>query len=150
MPVEHWRREVIELMPEAEQIVQSFASFENLTFSTYRIVWLPRAVRGRVVFLGDAAHASSPLLGHGINLAMVDARDLAAAIESESSVAKALNRYDAKQRWRNGYYSLLSALLTPSFQGQSRLIGMTRDVVLPKIQRVPPLRHIMLRTLKGI
>ena len=80
---------------------------------------------------------------------MVDARDLAEAIATESSIATALNRYDAKQRWRNGYYSLLSAVLTPSFQGQSTLLGMARDLMLPKFQGVPPLRHIMLRTLKG-
>ncbi len=145
-----WQREVIELMPAAATLVRSFRSMDDLVFSTYRAVWMPRVVRGRVALLGDAAHASSPLLGHGINLAMQDARDLAASIETEPTIDRALNRYNALQRWRNGYYSLFSVLLTPSFQGSSTLIGHARDLVLPRLQRVPIARNIMLRTLSGM
>ena len=145
-----WQRQVIALMPAAEPLVSSFRSFDDLVFSTYRAVWMPRPVHGRVVFIGDAAHASSPLLGHGINLAMVDARDLAAAFVTEPTVADALHRYNASQRWRNAYYSFLSATLTPTFQGRSKWIGVARDLVLPRLQRIPPARRIMLRTLAGV
>jgi 2-polyprenyl-6-methoxyphenol hydroxylase-like FAD-dependent oxidoreductase len=145
-----WQQEVTDLMPAAEPLVRSFNSFDDLVFSTYLAVWMPRVVRGNVAFLGDAAHASSPLLGHGINLAMVDARDLSNALSSESSIADALNRYDAAQRLRNGYYSAASALLTPSFQGRSTLLGIARDFVLPRLQRIMPARRIMLRTLAGV
>jgi 2-polyprenyl-6-methoxyphenol hydroxylase-like FAD-dependent oxidoreductase len=145
-----WQREVIDLRPAAEPLVRSFQSFDDLVFATYRAVWMPRTVCRCIAFLGDAAHASSPLLGHGINLAMLDARDLSAAINAEASVAAALNRYNSRQRYRNGYYSILSAALTPSFQGRSTLIGIARDVVLPRLQRVGPVRQIMLRTLAGV
>lgn len=145
-----WQDEVLHLMPEAEPLLGHLRSFDDLIFSTYLAVWMPRVFQRNIAFLGDAAHASSPLLGHGINLAMLDARDLTDSIASESSLADALRGYNAKQRWRNGYYSFLSAALTPSFQGRSSFIGVGRDLVLPLLQRLPPARYVMLRTLTGV
>ena len=145
-----WRHRVLDLMPAAAPVLSSFTQFCDLTFATYRAVWMPRAVHGRTAFIGDAAHASSPLLGHGINLAMRDAADLAAAVATSADLARALDAYNARQRLRNAYYSALSFVLNPTFQGQSTLLGMARDVVLPRMQRVPPLRSMMLRTLAGV
>ena len=149
-PFEDWRRHVLALAPAAGPVLSGFTRFEDLTFSSYRAVWMPRVVRGRTAFLGDAAHASSPLLGHGINLAMVDARDLANAVATSDSIAQVLDRYNARQWWRNAWYSILSATLNPTFQGRSTCIGVARDFALPRMQRIPPLRSIMLRTLTGV
>lgn len=149
-PFEDWRRQVLALAPATGPVLSSVNRFEDLTFSSYRAVWMPRVVRGRMAFLGDAAHASSPLLGHGINLAMVDARDLADAVATSGSIAGALDRYNTRQRWRNAWYSMLSATLNPTFQGRSTCVGLARDLVLPRLQRIPPLRSIMLRTLAGV
>jgi 2-polyprenyl-6-methoxyphenol hydroxylase-like FAD-dependent oxidoreductase len=145
-----FQEEVMRLMPAAESLVRFFNSFNDLVFTTYRAVWMPRVVRGRVAFLGDAAHACSPLLGHGINLAMVDAQDLSIAIAETHCVADALNRYDGRQRMRNGYYSLASAALTPSFQGRSTWLGVARNFALPRLQQIGLARRIMLRTLAGV
>jgi 2-polyprenyl-6-methoxyphenol hydroxylase-like FAD-dependent oxidoreductase len=81
---------------------------------------------------------------------MVDALQLAEAVAGESSVQAALQRFNVRQRFRNGYYSLLSATLTPSFQGRSTLVGVARDLALPWMQRVLPVRRVMLRTLAGV
>ena len=145
-----WRRRVTALMPAAAPVLAAFTRFSDLTFATYRAVWMPRVVHGRVAFIGDAAHASSPLLGHGINLAMCDAVDLADAVKSNGTLPAALDAYNARQRLRNAYYSALSFVLNPSFQGNSTPLGVARDIVLPRMQRVPPLRSMMLRTLAGV
>lgn len=149
-PFEAWRVMATSLMPAAAAMLDGFSRFDQLTFTTYRAVWMPSVIHGRVAFLGDAAHASSPLLGHGINLAMLDARDLSTAIVNSSRLDEAFRQYNARQRWRNFWYSGLSAALNPTFQGNSGLIGLARDICLPRLQRIPPLRWLMLRTLAGV
>ncbi|MEU9475896.1 FAD-dependent monooxygenase [Streptomyces sp. NPDC048191] len=58
-------------------------------------------VAGRVVLLGDAAHAMTPHLGQGACQALEDAVTLAAALASQPSVTTALARYDAERRPRS-------------------------------------------------
>lgn len=76
---------------------------EMLTAATPELVlrndlyWLPPLssyVRGRVVLLGDAAHAMTPHLGQGGGQALEDAATLATLLRPGSDVDEALRRYD--------------------------------------------------------
>ncbi|MFE9451904.1 FAD-dependent monooxygenase [Streptomyces sp. NPDC006739] len=62
---------------------------------------LPSYTVGRIVLLGDAAHAMTPNLGQGACQALEDAVTLAAALGAESTVEAALARYDAERRPRS-------------------------------------------------
>lgn len=55
---------------------------------------------GRVVLIGDAAHASSPMMGQGGCLAMEDAYVLAEVLRSAASVEAALDTYVSRRRSR--------------------------------------------------
>ncbi|MFN0285021.1 MAG: FAD-dependent oxidoreductase [Kineosporiaceae bacterium] len=55
-------------------------------------------VDGRVVLLGDAAHAMPPNLGQGANSALVDAAVLALELAGPGTWTDALFRYDADRR----------------------------------------------------
>ncbi|WP_370416439.1 FAD-dependent monooxygenase [Streptomyces fradiae] len=61
---------------------------------------LPSFTAGRVVLLGDAAHAMTPNLGQGACQALEDAVVLAAELDGAADVAAALARYDAARRPR--------------------------------------------------
>lgn len=61
---------------------------------------LPTFTAGRIVLLGDAAHAMTPNLGQGACQALEDAVVLAAALTTEPTVESALARYDAERRPR--------------------------------------------------
>jgi salicylate hydroxylase len=112
---------------------------------------VPRLYHGSsTVFLGDAAHATSPQLGQGANLALVDAWALSRAVdECDGDVAAAVRAYDEARRWRLRFYQLNSRMLTPVFQSDSALVGTLRDMLMGPLCRLPPSRWLMLTTLVG-
>ncbi|MEV6206446.1 FAD-dependent monooxygenase [Kitasatospora sp. NPDC051914] len=61
---------------------------------------LPSYTVGRIVLLGDAAHAMTPNLGQGACQALEDAITLAAALATGPTVEAALARYDVERRPR--------------------------------------------------
>ncbi|WP_165350335.1 FAD-dependent monooxygenase [Xylanimonas protaetiae] len=89
-------------------------------------------VHGRVVLVGDAAHAMTPNLGQGANQALVDAAALAEALDDAArgqGLAAALAGYDRHRRRRSQRVAANSRLL-----GQVALAegigGRTRERVL--------------------
>jgi 2-polyprenyl-6-methoxyphenol hydroxylase-like FAD-dependent oxidoreductase len=61
---------------------------------------LPNFVRDRVALVGDAAHAMTPDLGQGGNLALEDAVTLAASVAHNDHLDTALGQYDTIRRKR--------------------------------------------------
>ena len=72
-----WKAEVRALDPRIGFVLDRIESHEQVTFARYRDVQMSRWCDRGVVFIGDAAHATSPQLGQGANLALVDAWTLA-------------------------------------------------------------------------
>lgn len=71
--------------------------------------------RGRVVLIGDAAHASSPTMGQGGCMAMEDACMLAESLRSNAIVAEALESYVARRRPRVNWVQQESEAVARSF-----------------------------------
>lgn len=144
-----WRDQVLAFCPDAAEIVAPLTSLDEVTFSTYRSTRMRSVVKGRVAFIGDAAHAMSPHLGQGTGLALADALGLARALEREADISAALARHAAARRSTIRYYSRLTAALTPFFQTSNRLLQLGRDLCLPVLPHVPFVSRQMLRTLAG-
>src|SRR5690606_33105160 len=79
---EAWRAEVAALWPQAAERLRDVAVPGELKVARYRDVVHTRWCRGRTLLLGDAAHAMSPQLGQGVNMALLDARALASALRT--------------------------------------------------------------------
>jgi FAD-dependent urate hydroxylase len=69
----------------------------------------------RVVLIGDAAHASSPMMGQGGCLAMEDAWVLAAVLLEANSVKKALDAFVSRRRPRAEWVQQQSRAVAESF-----------------------------------
>ncbi|HET7500294.1 MAG TPA: NAD(P)/FAD-dependent oxidoreductase [Kofleriaceae bacterium] len=146
-----WRAEALALRPHSEPILDQIADLSQLAFTQYRDVRMRRWHGERIVFIGDAAHATSPQLGQGANLALWDAMCLADAFAADHpDVATTLAAYTAARRRHLDYYQLATRALTPFFQSDSRLLGVVRDLVFPVSGWLRPLRRRMVRTMAGL
>jgi 2-polyprenyl-6-methoxyphenol hydroxylase-like FAD-dependent oxidoreductase len=136
--------------PESAPIVAEIVRFEQLSFATYRDVRVRPWHRGRLLALGDAAHGTSPQLGQGANLALIDAITLAHALRHEREVETALASYEKLRRPHLRFYQVASRFLTPAFQSNSRMIAWLRDVFLGPVSRLPVIKGVMRTTLSGV
>lgn len=145
-----WKDEVRALDPRVGIVLDRITSHEQVTFARYRDVQMARWHDRNVVFIGDAAHATSPQLGQGANLALMDALVLAESVAAAPAIAGALALYARTRRGHLRYYQRMTRWLTPFFQGDSRFLGWLRDWSFPIAGRVPPLRKIMIQTMAGV
>ncbi len=145
-----WRTELAELWPEAREVFEGLP--ENpaeLARASYRDAVLKRWHHGRLCAIGDAAHAMSPQLGQGVNMALLDALALRDALRAERSIETALPRYAAERRRHVGSYQLWSRWLTPLFQSDHDFIAGLRDLLFLPLSRLPGSRVQSLSVLSG-
>jgi len=108
----------------AQEILDSVA---DVHVSTIEEVVLPSWVRGQVVLIGDAAHATSPTMAEGAAMALEDAVVLAQSLTANAAIRDALAAFERRRRPRTDWV-----------RAQTR----RRD----RIRRLPPpARNLMLR-----
>lgn len=148
--LKHWRAEVTQLCPQAGAIVDSVTSWDALTFGTYRHIRMKRWFDESILWLGDAAHAMSPHLGQGANLALEDAFVFAKSLEFTGEFRAACDQFRRRRLPKIRYYQQLTRMLSPFFQSDVPLLAFGRNVALPWFPRVAPIRRRMLTTLCGL
>lgn len=141
---------VLAVWPEAEPIVCEIARFEDLSLASYRDVALKSWRKGRVLVIGDAAHGTSPQLGQGANLALIDALMLAHFLKEPGDIDRALADFERARRPHTNFYRLVSWAVTPMFQSDGRMFPWLRDNVLAHANRMPGGRTMTRTTLSGV
>jgi 2-polyprenyl-6-methoxyphenol hydroxylase-like FAD-dependent oxidoreductase len=145
-----FKSELSAFCPESGELLDPLTDFGQLVFTTYRHVWMPRWHAGRVIAIGDAAHATSPHLGQGGSLALLDAWALAECLDRCADPPSAFRAYAHRRAAHIRYYNSLTFLLSPFFQGDGWLKGTWRDFALPLMPRLPWVRRQMLMTMCGL
>ncbi len=145
-----WRREALQLCPQAEPVLLQIREPEQVLYSGYLDVRMDRWNTRSVVYLGDAAHAMSPQLGQGCNLALWDALVLAETLAAHDDLPVALDAYSRERRQHLAFYQLATRWLTPFFQGDQPLLGDLRDAVMPLLARVGLTRRAMTLAMCGV
>jgi len=102
-----------------------------------------------VLFIGDAAHGTSPQLGQGANLGLLDAHALAETLAESSDLPAAVALFARRRSASVRFYRQASHLLTPFFQSRSSSLALLRDLFMGWSCRVPGLRGVMTSTLAG-
>lgn len=144
-----WREEIRAIWPDADARLSGIESDVQLARAVYRDVSVRQWHRDRLVLLGDAAHAMSPQLGQGVNMALMDALALRDALRMQPDVPAALQAYQRQRQAHVAVYQFWSRWLTPIFQSDRDLVAKARDVGFLPMGKLPPGRGHMLRVLSG-
>ncbi|WLS02631.1 FAD-dependent oxidoreductase [Shinella oryzae] len=144
-----WKAGIADYWPETTPFLDQIADWDQLTLARYaHRTALPPHADG-IVFIGDSAHSTSPQLGQGANMALLDAAALAHALSSAASVEEALAAYAAARRNHVRLFQLLSYVFTPFYQSDSRAIAWLRDRLVATVAKIPPAPQLLASIVSG-
>ncbi len=147
-----WKAQVLALWPQTAPLLEQIHAPEQLTFARYAHRTDPAPVQAGLIRIGDSWHSTSPQLGQGANMALLDAYALALALRGPGGLAEGLERAVRLRRGHVRLYQLMSWLFTPVYQSDGRLIPLLRDRVAGPLSRLwpaPPLLAAMVAGLVG-
>jgi len=145
-----WKAEVEALWPEAAAITEQISTPEQLTFARYSHRTLKHPVERALVHVGDAWHSASPQLGQGANMALLDAYALAIGLAREESVDRSLEQAVAMRRRHVLLYQWLTALFTPVYQSDSKILPFVRDRLVGPLSKLWPATWIQAAMVSGL
>ena len=144
-----WKHSVQALWPQAQPYLDQIHSFDQFTLARYGHHTMRRPYAQRTAFVGDSAHSASPQLGQGANMALLDAKALANALENNRNVNEALDYYAKSRRSHMRLFQALSAAFTPFYQSDSTSLAWIRDRLVPILARIPPAPQFLAEMVSG-
>lgn len=144
-----WKDAIAGYWPQTAPFLDQIHDWDQLTLARYaHRTALPPHADG-IAFIGDSAHSTSPQLGQGANMALLDAAALAHALSSSASVEEALAAYAAARRSHVRLFQLLSYVFTPFYQSDSRSIAWLRDRLVATVAKIPPAPQLLAAIVSG-
>ena len=131
-PIETWRARLLELFDGDHGPMRAVLEASNAmtVHPVNEMPPVPRWHRGRLVLVGDAAHATSPTSGQGASMAFEDAVVLATCLGRSSTIEHALEAYVDRRRARVERVARWSKRV-----GSTKVLGPVgrwlRDLVMP-------------------
>lgn len=154
-----WLKEVSKRWKPAadwlEQVIAHPEEKQQWLSANYRDVVMSKFGEGRLGVIGDAAHAMSPQLGQGANMALLDAWALGQAVQvakNNESIdhAKLWQTYHQHRKSSTAFYQFLSRSLTPLYQSDLWWASGLRDLSFSWMYRIPYFRKEMAITVSGL
>ncbi|WP_417609629.1 FAD-dependent oxidoreductase [Parasphingorhabdus sp.] len=148
--IQRFRKNYCDLWPEAEPFVSQLTSVEDLNLAVYNHrTDGPSSPAGRLIRVGDSWHCTSPQLGQGANMALIDAAALATALEQSGSLPEVCKKYRQARLSHIRLYQALSSVFTPLYQSDSVIKPWIRDVIIHHFARLPIVRRLIAKTVSG-
>ena len=145
-----WKAQVATLWPDCAPLLDQIHDPDQLTFARYTHRTLAAPAEPALVHIGDAWHSASPQLGQGANMALLDAWALAKGLADKGSVDEGV-RHGIRLRRRHVLtYQWLTALFTPVYQSDSRLLPLIRDRMVGPLSKLWPATAIQAAMVSGL
>lgn len=148
-PLDSWKEEVLALWPDAAPLLAQIETHERLVFAAYAHRTLAWPVTGRLAHVGDSWHCTSPQLGQGANMALLDALALDRALAAQDDLDIALGEYARMRLWHIRLYQAASWLFTPAYQSDSAVLAAVRDYFMAPLSRIWPAPKILAALVAG-
>lgn len=140
-----WIDEVAKMWPETVP----FAEIAEPVHARYRHHTRKPIAGRRLLRIGDAWHATSPQLGQGANMALLDAASLITALERSATIEDALALHLRQRRLHIWLYQTLSLVMTPFYQSDSKILPVIRDIAIAPTTQLPLMRQLISRLVTG-
>ena len=147
--LEKWKDRVRGLWPETSELLESIRDPGQMVLARYDHHTLALPYGRKLAFIGDSAHATSPQLGQGANMALLDVLALTQALDENPDLSAALDAYARKRRFHVKLYQALSRVFTPFYQSDSLLLPMARDHLVATLSLVPPVQRLLAGIVSG-
>ncbi|OCP01742.1 MULTISPECIES: NAD(P)/FAD-dependent oxidoreductase [unclassified Ensifer] len=147
--LDRWKSVLLDYWPDCAPLLEQIDDWDRLTLARYTHRTMRPPVAGRVAFVGDSAHSTSPQLGQGANMALLDAAALAHALDTSPDLDAALAAYAAARRNHVALFQLLSLFFTPFYQSDSALLAWLRDRLVATVARTPPMPALLASIVSG-
>lgn len=144
-----WKERVVRLWPQSEAFTSQIDSFDQLSLARYGHHTMKLPAGRRLAVIGDAAHSTSPQLGQGANMALLDAAALSHALVRTTSVDAALEAYAKARRWHVRIFQALSLAFTPFYQSDSVALPFIRDRLVATVAKIPPAPQFLASMVAG-
>lgn len=139
--------QIMDFWPESSQSLAPL-DFNHFISANYNDIWTPKPYNGRIIAIGDVSHATSPQLGQGCTMALLDAWSLAMHVtKDDGELEPSLQNWWKSRRYQLAYVRHLSRFLTPLFQSENKLCEVFRDWVMAPVGRLPLFYNMQLKTL---
>jgi 2-polyprenyl-6-methoxyphenol hydroxylase-like FAD-dependent oxidoreductase len=131
--LERFRRQFAGFGRQVQDYLAAISTDEQVHFGPSESVAPEHWHRGRIVLIGDAAHASAPTMAQGGVMAMEDAYILARLLRSTASLGSTLDSYEERRKPRTAWvqqessriverFLMPSSQRNPAFQAQWKRI----------------------------
>jgi 2-polyprenyl-6-methoxyphenol hydroxylase-like FAD-dependent oxidoreductase len=135
--LEAFRADLARLLPEGAAL-EALRSWDDVRVLSVRVDRLTRWHQAGLLFIGDAAHAMSPIGGVGINLAVQDAAAAARLLAAQLREGVVLPRRLGRVRRRRLLPTVVTQLVQRQIQTRalSRILAGDRPIGTPRVVRL--------------
>ncbi|MEM7430722.1 MAG: NAD(P)/FAD-dependent oxidoreductase [Pseudomonadota bacterium] len=145
-----WKQQVRRIWPATDSILDQIHEPADMTLAKYGHSTMTKPFGDKLAFIGDAAHSTSPQLGQGANMALLDAWSLAQALAGPGALDERLRTYAKTRRWHIRAFQWSSLAMTPFYQSDSRVLAALRDRLFNPVSKLPIARRIVAGLISGM
>lgn len=147
--IDSWKDDVRTVWPETEPFLAQVGTHADLVFANYTHRTLATPLSRGLVHVGDSFRCTSPQLGQGANMALLDAFALSHSLTTARGMDDALEAYARMRLFHTRLYQTASFLFTPVYQSDSDVLPFLRDWIVGPLSRIPPAPQILAALVSG-